>query len=191
MQLVAYRNTERSAHYTAAPSSENQRLASQVSFMERRKAELSAELKTMVRAREKEVKRLAYERTLMEAEFVRRREEFEKEISAHELRLGEILSAINRRKGSDSKGYRASFDAIAERLCRAFGISRLAMLGDRQSRDVALCRQAFCYWSARLTGAGPVRVGTYLGRDHSTVAHAKKTYVAKRRAQGRTLRDVR
>jgi chromosomal replication initiation ATPase DnaA len=192
MHLVAsYRNTERSARYTA-PATEEQRMASQIAFMERRKAELGSELKTLVKAREKAIQRLAYERKLAQAELERDRVRFAQEIAEHEKRLGEILAAITKRTHPRvDAGYVPTFDKIAERVCRAFKVSLLDLLSDKQDRPVANCRQAFCYWAVRRTGASTVQIGKFLARDHSTVLHGKRTYVAKRAAQGRTLREVR
>jgi chromosomal replication initiation ATPase DnaA len=81
-------------------------------------------------------------------------------------------------------------DRIVGRICRAFGISRSALSGKRRDQRTALARHAAAYWMARRTPLSLGEIGKELGRDRTTVGHSKTAYVAKRAAQGRTLRKL-
>jgi chromosomal replication initiation ATPase DnaA len=190
MQLAAYRNTERSARPAARMPTEEDRLASQVRFMERRKAELGAELTTLVKDREKAIKRLAYDRRKAQIELKAELERIAKELAladgAHKRRCEEMTAEMASISG-DVKLY-----AIAKRICRAFGITTVAMCADRRDVTTTLARHAVCYWACRLTTKSTPQIGRFLGnRDHTTIMHGRDAYVQKRARMGRTLKPVK
>lgn len=84
-----------------------------------------------------------------------------------------------------------SLDTLARRICRVFGVSRTELLSERRGKQIVFARHAFCYWAVRRSVRSMPQIGRWLGgRDHTTILHGKRAYVAKRAAQGRTLRGV-
>jgi chromosomal replication initiation ATPase DnaA len=185
MQLAAYRNTERSARPMRTPTEED-RLASRIAFMERRHAELAAELTTLVKDREKAIKRLAYDRRRAQIELKVERDKVAKEAVEHARRREEMATEIAVLSG-DVK----LFD-ISKRICKAFGISFVSLRANRRDVETTLARHAVCYWACRLTGKSLPQIGRFLGnRDHTTVMHGRDAYVQKRARMGRTLKPVK
>jgi len=85
-----------------------------------------------------------------------------------------------------------SVHRIMRRICRATGISEHEIMSNRRYRPIVLARQAIMYWACRRTLRSLPEIGRALGgRDHTTVLHAKHAYVAKRKAMGRNLKEVR
>lgn len=65
---------------------------------------------------------------------------------------------------------------IRERVALSFGVSSLALLGERRSRAVARPRQVAMYLCSELLKASLPQIGrVFGGRDHTTVMHAIKT----------------
>jgi len=87
--------------------------------------------------------------------------------------------------------HRRSFAQIERLICKAFQVTRNDLRSERRSKHVVKARQALCYWACRLTRLSLPQIGKLIGRDHTTVLHAKVVYVEKRRADGRNLRVVR
>jgi chromosomal replication initiation ATPase DnaA len=186
MQLVAYHNTERSARPAARMPTEEERMASRLAFMERRREELAAELTTLVKDREKAIKRLAYDRRRAQIELKAEQSKLAKELAEHARRREEMATEIVV-LGGDVK----LFD-IAKRICKAFRISFVDLRANRRDTEATLARHAVCYWACRLTTKSLPQIGRFLGnRDHTTIMHGRDAYVAKRAKQGRTLRPVR
>jgi chromosomal replication initiation ATPase DnaA len=190
MQLVAYHNTERSARPAARMATEEERLASQIAFLERRKAALGAELTTLIKDREKAIKRLAHDRRRAQIELKAERERIAKELAitaAEHKRRCEAMAADMANLTGDVKLYE-----LAKRICKAFGVSFVSLRANRRAPETTLARHAFCYWACRLTTKSLPQIGRFLGnRDHTTIMHGRDAYVAKRAKQGRTLRPVR
>lgn len=138
---------------------------------------------------------------LAKAEKVREiiaREKAEAEASIRAANLA--LSSLHKAwadAGEDGDDYivrlpRISVHQIIRRICRATGISEHEIMSNRRSRPVSFARQAIMYWACRRTLRSLPEIGRALGgRDHTTVLHAKRAYVEKRKAMGRTLRPVR
>jgi chromosomal replication initiator protein len=85
-----------------------------------------------------------------------------------------------------------SVKQIIERICRATGVSKYDVLSNRRNAELVFARHAVMYWACRRTGLSLPQIGRLLGgRDHTTILHGKRAYVAKRAKQGRTLRPVR
>jgi chromosomal replication initiation ATPase DnaA len=84
-----------------------------------------------------------------------------------------------------------SLGRIARMIGKATGVSLAEIVGPRRDVRVALIRHAIMYWACRRTDISMVEMGRLLSRDHTSVLHGKKAYVAKRKAMGRTLREVR
>ena len=81
--------------------------------------------------------------------------------------------------------------AIIDRLCRALHVARADIMADRRGQRIVFARHAVMYWLCRRTGLSLPQIGRRLGgRDHTTILHAKRSYVAKRAKMGRTLREV-
>ena len=83
-------------------------------------------------------------------------------------------------------------DKIMLRVGVALKVSRRDLLSRRRFKKAALARQAVCYWAYRRTELSLPQIARKMGgRDHTTVLHSVRAYVAKRAAQGRTLRPAR
>jgi hypothetical protein len=189
MQLASYRNTERSARPLVT---EEDRLASQVAFLERRKRELGAELTALVNQRQKAMKTFAYERTQARAKMKREREEFTREIIAHETRVENILSVLRRNGLSHLPTCLSSLETVAARICRALHVSAVELAASTQrDKRLSFARHAFCYWAFRRCGASTNQIARFLGVDHTSVLYAKRHYALKRQRMGRTLRASR
>jgi chromosomal replication initiation ATPase DnaA len=183
MQLVAYKNTERSARPLVT---EEQRMANQVAFLERRKAELSAELTQLVKDREKAIKRLAYDRKRAQMELKADRDKLAKECTEHDRRREEMAVELAHLNGD------VRMFTIARRICKAFGVSFVDLRADRRNAETVLARHAFCYWACRLTRKSLPQIGRFLGnRDHTTVMNGRNSYIVKRARMGRTLRPLK
>jgi chromosomal replication initiator protein len=86
----------------------------------------------------------------------------------------------------------ASPSKIIRRISRAMRVPVIEIMGESRNKKVVLARQACVYWMCRQTLYSLPRIGSFIGgKDHTTVLHAKRTYVAKRAKMGRTLREVR
>lgn len=81
------------------------------------------------------------------------------------------------------------------RILRAFsrytGFSIDDLKSRRRHADLALVRQACCYWMVRRTRSSFPEIARFLGnRDHTTILHSVKVYPAKRAQMGRHLREL-
>lgn len=95
-------------------------------------------------------------------------------------RANEALRRIN---GSDS------FERIFLRMCRVFRMSPTEMLADRRNVRTVFARQAVMYWARRRTCLSLPQIGRRMtGRDHTTILHGCRAYVAKRAEMGRNLK---
>lgn len=183
MQLVAYRNTERSARPLVT---EEQRLSSNVAFLERRRVELSAELKRLVKDRENAISRIAYDRKRAQLALKRERESVAQDEAELKRRREEVEVEMAGLAGD------MRLLVVAKRLCRVFGITLVELRSDRRSAGIMLARHAFCYWACRLTCKSMPQIGRFLGnRDHTTIMHGRDAYIEKRACMGRTLRKAR
>lgn len=86
---------------------------------------------------------------------------------------------------------RSDVKNIADRICKATGVSRKDLFSSRRHKKVVLVRQAICYWAARRTKFSYPMIGRKIGRDHTTVIHSVRVYPIKRKHMGRCLRPVR
>lgn len=88
-------------------------------------------------------------------------------------------------------GARTTFDEILNRISRATGISRAAIISPTRAKPVVFARMAVCYWARRKTHLSLPQIGNRLGgRDHTTILWSIRSYPARRAAQGRTLKEV-
>lgn len=102
------------------------------------------------------------------------------------VRRDPIEVKIRRLTGAGPK-----FIRIAARICRVFDAQPSEVFSRRRNREIALVRQAICYWLCRLTPFSLPQIGRMIGIDHTSVLHNRDAYVVKRRAQGRYLRPAR
>lgn len=84
-----------------------------------------------------------------------------------------------------------SVQEIARRICYWTGVSEAEVFSPRREVRIVLVRQAIAYWACRLTSKSLPEIGRILGRDHTTLIHGKRAYVAKRKAMRRNLREAR
>jgi chromosomal replication initiation ATPase DnaA len=129
-----------------------------------------------------------------------RDEEFQQRI--RQIRLERAQSTVSRKElelraakerlASVRHGGRYNYARIEAIAMVTFGLSRTELVSNRRHKRVAFARQFIAYWCCRLTEMSLPQIGKRLGgRDHTTILHGKKAYVAKRKAMGRTLREVR
>lgn len=165
MFVASYRNTERGfADRTAEKRCE-------LHLLEKRQKELDA-----AEAHTKALRELEAEAERIEA----RLQAFE-----HSRRL---LAEM----GVDLRRFRHTYKRIERKARTVFRLSAKELRGNRRDNHVVLARQFVMYWCCRLTNLSLPQIGRLMGgRDHTTVLHGKRKYVAKRAAMGRTLRPVR
>jgi chromosomal replication initiator protein len=90
------------------------------------------------------------------------------------------------------KRQRFTYAEIERQACQIFGVTRNQLLCARRHEGTVFARQFVMYWAIRLTPMSYPLVGRLMGhRDHTTVLHGCRAYVAKRAAQGRYLRPAR
>lgn len=83
------------------------------------------------------------------------------------------------------------FYQIVDRICRACGVSQQAVFFGGKQREVALARQAVCYWARRRTDLSLPEIGRLMGgKHHTTVLSSIRKYPDKRIKEGRFLRKV-
>src|SRR5690606_8507348 len=81
------------------------------------------------------------------------------------------------------------FYQIVDRICRACGVSQQAVFFGGKQREVALARQAVCYWVRRRTDLSLPEIGRLMGgKHHTSIMQGRDAYVQKRAKMGRTLR---
>lgn len=167
-------------------------MASEVAYLERRKAELGAELTTMVKAREKAAARLEYERKMAIARLERATAEREAELRIMTERRDALAAEIKALDKERFGGKHTSMASISRRICKVFGVTLADLRSHSRSARVVLPRQAVMYWASRRTDGSSAQIGRWLGsRDHSTIIHGRDKYIEKRKEMGRTLRKVR
>ena len=80
---------------------------------------------------------------------------------------------------------------IAERICKATGVSMEEVRSARRSERLVMTRWAIAYWTTRQTGHSLPAIGRFLGgKDHTSILHAVRRYPQKRAAMGRHLRPL-
>ena len=126
---------------------------------------------------------------LQKREFGRRYRErmaLERQINEAREAIKKANQALRRLHSTDGE-----VGVIIDRICGALGVPRAAIMADRRNKRLVFARHAVIYWVCRRTRFSLPQIGRMLGgRDHTTILHAKKSYVAKRAAMGRTLREV-
>ncbi len=137
-------------------------------------------------AAERERKALAEEKRKRQLEEVQRRQ------AALERSIQELAKLEAQAAPGIARRPRTPYRLIEQRACDVFGVTPKEIKGERRNRDICLARQFVMYWAARLTSLSYPAIGRLMGnRDHTTVLHGRKAYVAKRAKMGRTLRAVR
>jgi len=109
----------------------------------------------------------------------------------HERLLAEHEAARPRPKPVVQLIPLTKYQRIERRACRLFRVTGVDLRCARRTERVVMARQFVAYWSLRLTTHSAVRIGRFLGgRDHTTILHGKRAYVAKRAKMGRSLRSL-
>ena len=94
-------------------------------------------------------------------------------------------AAVERREDRDR------FERIVKLVCKVTAISPAVIFSPVRTERIMLARQTIYYWASRRTNLSIARIGTLMGRDHTSVLSGNKAYVRKRAAQGRKLRVAR
>jgi chromosomal replication initiation ATPase DnaA len=191
MQLVSYRNTMNGAKLIPVHSPEDA-AESKLAFLEKRQAELSAELKTLVQKREKVLAKMSYDRKRDELIRRRQRHDFEQEVTLHELHISELLEIVRKLSFKKVAGAKvAAAEVVTKRICKALKISTAELVSDRRDYAVTFARHAICYWGARRCGMSAKQTAQFLGgMDHTTVLYGRRMYVRKRAHMNRKLRAI-
>jgi len=61
---------------------------------------------------------------------------------------------------------------IAAAVCEFYHIRHYELTGSYREFETTLARQVFCYLAHRYARASSLKIGRFIGRDHSTVLHA-------------------
>lgn len=83
------------------------------------------------------------------------------------------------------------YEHVEAIVARATGISARELRSESRARHLILPRQCLMYWARRRLNISFPLLGRLMCRDHSTVLYGTRSYIAKRRAKGRRLYEVR
>lgn len=153
--------------------------------MTRRGGMTAAFVKNVLARRKAEQKHAAAEEKRKLREEMRKR--LEQEVARRQTALDRSIDQLAKLERP-----KTSYRLIERRACYAFGVTPKEIKSVRRQKDICFARQFVMYWAARLTSLSYPAIGRLMGgRDHTTVLHGRKAYVAKRAAMGRYLRQVR
>jgi chromosomal replication initiation ATPase DnaA len=131
-----------------------------------------------------QVRREMAERLRLEKE--RRELENRKRLEEQRRMANAAVDNIRRVMGGESVKH------LIARFAKVFGVTEIGILSSRRSQNLVMARQAVMYWSVRRTSLSLPDIGRRLGgKDHTTILHGARTYIAKRSAMGRKLRVAR
>jgi hypothetical protein len=68
------------------------------------------------------------------------------------------------------------FNEIMDAVCKAHNVDRDKTISRSRKRELAFARYNFMYEARRLTNATLIKIGEYLGRDHSSVIAGLKAH---------------
>lgn len=83
------------------------------------------------------------------------------------------------------------YEHVEAIVARATGISARELRSESRARRLIPARQCLMYWARRRLNISFPLLGRLMCRDHSTVLYGSRSYIAKRRAKGRRLYEVR
>lgn len=86
---------------------------------------------------------------------------------------------------------RGCVEKIQARACRVFGVTLAELRSEAKPNGLAVARHFIAYWACRRAGYSNAKTGRLLNRDPSTISHAIRTHVLRRRQMGRYLREAK
>lgn len=124
--------------------------------------------------------RARYEKAIAEATA-----RMEAEQAALRKQLDEAMAQVRRLTGGDVAR------RIMIRACRLFKLRLEDIKSHRRPHRLIFARQFVMYWMIRRTGLSLPQIGRLLNRDHTTLIHGRRAYIAKRAGMGRHLPEPR
>lgn len=155
---------------------------------ERRKRKQRA---AMIEAQKDQLTALAEKARAEREKMLRARKAANEAIRAANAAIKALQNQCSATMSGHNPKHPRTMSSILKTVSRLTGIPEKQILSPRRSQDVVMARQAVMYWCVRMTTKSYPQIGRFLQRDHTTVLHAAKAYVAKRAAMGRKLREAR